>query len=135
MNKTVLVDLDGVLADYRGWTGIENIGKPIIGAKEFMQRLHDAGFHVAIYTTRCCTSVQVGYTTEQLVDIVKSWLNKHGIYFDDVWASQGKPHSIAIVGDRGVNCQPQKYDFAFEDAFDLVMGMADENWSKDTQNE
>lgn len=40
MKKTVLVDLDGVLADYsQGFKGIEGIGLPIHGAVEFVKSL------------------------------------------------------------------------------------------------
>ena len=49
--KTVCVDLDGVLAQYDGWQGLENIGDPVEGAREFMEDLSKK-YHVLVHTAR-----------------------------------------------------------------------------------
>ena len=45
-------DLDGTLAKYDGWKGIDHIGEPITPMVELMKRLHDAGKVVKIVTAR-----------------------------------------------------------------------------------
>ncbi len=52
MPKTVAIDFDGVLAQYDGWKGEEHLGEPMAGAREFCQRVLDAGYRIAIHTTR-----------------------------------------------------------------------------------
>jgi hypothetical protein len=50
--KTVCVDLDGVLAAYSGWKGIEHIGDPLPGAVEFTHAVAEFA-RVLVYTSRC----------------------------------------------------------------------------------
>ena len=45
-------DLDGTLAKYDGWKGIDHIGEPVKPMVELMKRLHDAGKVVKIVTAR-----------------------------------------------------------------------------------
>lgn len=52
MKKTVCVDLDGVLSEYKGWQGVEKIGPPIPGSQEFTRKLSLVA-DVVIFTTRC----------------------------------------------------------------------------------
>ena len=40
MKNTVCVDLDGTLAKYDGWKGLEHIGEPIDGSVEFTQQVN-----------------------------------------------------------------------------------------------
>ena len=49
--KHVCVDFDGVLAEYDGWKGPENLGMPREGAAEFLQSIVDLGMKVIILTT------------------------------------------------------------------------------------
>jgi len=51
MKKSVCVDLDGVLAQYDGWKGVEHIGDPIPGAVQFTKKLQEVA-RVVIFTTR-----------------------------------------------------------------------------------
>lgn len=45
-------DLDGTLAKYDGWKGIEHIGEPIAPIVNLMKRMHDEGKVVKIVTAR-----------------------------------------------------------------------------------
>ena len=47
------IDLDGTLAVYDGWKGIEHIGEPIPAMVEYVQELVNAGVDVRIFTARC----------------------------------------------------------------------------------
>lgn len=45
-------DLDGTLAKYDGWKGIEHIGDPIPEMRDLLWRLHDSGKRIKIFTAR-----------------------------------------------------------------------------------
>lgn len=140
MRKTVCVDLDGVLAQYDKWLGIEHIGEPIEGAVAFTKRLGEFA-NVLIFTTRCREKqgdgTTLGYTknddprpASELKKIVADWLDKHGFHYDDIWTGPGKPIGSAYIDDRSVVCTPQtprlfcghsfgEYDLAVQDAWRL----------------
>ncbi len=115
---TVSLDLDGVLATYTGWQGIHHIGDPIQGAVEFTKKLSEVAT-VMIYTTRCKSYLvdapgpkEKSYDpdrrpAEELVQIVKDWLDKHGFAYDSIYSGQGKPFAVALIDDRAVSCCPQ----------------------------
>lgn len=48
------VDLDGTLAEYHGWQGIDHIGKPIPAMVDLVKKMLDAGDDVRIFTARIC---------------------------------------------------------------------------------
>lgn len=113
----VCVDLDGVLATYDKWKGVDHIGKPIEGALEFARKLAKIS-DITIFTSRCAQDVLEGsrITPGQLRIKVIEWLEKHGFPYTDVYIGQGKPRAAAFIDDRGVNCNPQKDPKAFEEA-------------------
>ena len=51
MKKTILIDLDGVLNEYKGSFDMNNIPPVKNGAKEFLKELSDK-FIIKIFTTR-----------------------------------------------------------------------------------
>ena len=60
------VDLDGTLAFYNGWSGIDKIGRPIPKMVERVRNWLDKGIPVRIYTARVSCeeptrSVVIGY--------------------------------------------------------------------------
>jgi hypothetical protein len=121
--QTVAVDLDGVLAKYMSWQGVENIGDPIEGARQFMKEL-SKNYYVIVFTTRCSATFNPGFTSKQLVSYVLRWLMQHDIPHDSVYAGQGKPLATAYVDDRGVSCEPQKSSLAYDAALHQVDRLA-----------
>lgn len=110
MRKTVCVDLDGVLADYsQGWQGVDHIGEPIPGAREFLQAL-SAMADVVIFTTRCNPEVNKPESVNLLKRRIEEWLHKHGMPYDDIYTGIGKPIAAAYVDDRAIECLPQNGD-------------------------
>jgi len=101
----ILVDLDGTLATYTKWEGLEIIGDPIPGAKTFLNLLAKSG-PITIFTNRCCASIN-DRAPEELQEIIIKWLEKHNLHYDNVWIGQGKPFGI-IVDDNAVQCRPQE---------------------------
>jgi hypothetical protein len=117
----VAMDLDGVLAEYHGWDGADQIGQPLPGALEFAKKVAKLA-DIVIFTGRC--SEEPGADSEfmqtmnagQMRVRVIDWLEKHGFPFVDVYVGQGKPRVNAIIDDRAVACQPQYDTNAFADA-------------------
>jgi hypothetical protein len=116
-DRTVAVDLDGVLAEYDGWQGVDVIGKPMPNAREFVHRLLDLGLHVVIHTTRNNPSAnrqeELGRGQmrpeewkKYLTGLVHQWLSNHGfpVYHKrlTVSADDGKPVAMSYVDDRAV---------------------------------
>jgi translation initiation factor 2 alpha subunit (eIF-2alpha) len=69
-------DLDGTLAKYDGWQGVDHIGEPV---PLMVQRIRDyieKGVVCKIFTARVCTH-QDDYTIKQIEDIIKDWCEKH----------------------------------------------------------
>ncbi len=126
MKKTVCVDLDGVLAKYDEWEGVDHFGDPIEGAVEFTKKLGET-FDVVIFTTRCNPEVNKPERPHLLVNRVREWLDKHGFHYDDIYSGEGKPIAQWYVDDRAIVCRPQDElgaELAFESAL-WQMGTSD----------
>lgn len=65
------VDLDGTLAHYDGWKGMEHIGEPIAPIFEKVKAAVESGIEIRIFTARAFDPVQVPF--------VHDWLVKHGL--------------------------------------------------------
>ncbi len=129
--KNIAVDVDGVLAQYSGWDGLENIGDPIEGAREFLTTLQEK-YRVVIFTTRCNVERNINNIPQEekqggtsdpenyLFRVVRGWLDRHSLPYDDIYVGQGKPIASAIIDDRAVACRPQIDPQAFQNALWLV---------------
>ena len=116
----VCLDLDGVLAHYSGWEGLDQIGPPIPGALDFARELAEIA-DIVIFTSRC--SLDAGgeapatrLSPRQLRIKIIEWLEKYKFPYADVYAGQGKPRASAFIDDRAVYCSPQKDKAAFKNA-------------------
>lgn len=118
--QRVCLDLDGVLAEYHGWEGPENIGPPLPGALEFARSIAKLA-DIIVFTGRCSEEpgdrdVVQSLSPGQMRIKVVDWLEKHGFPFADVYIGQGKPRVAAFIDDRAVPCSPQSNPTAFKDA-------------------
>lgn len=123
--KSVAVDLDGVLAAYDRWRGIEHVGDPIPGAREFLVDLRDAGFRVVIFTARLGDHPE---SFDARFAVVRDWLARHAMPHDELYIGRGKPAAAAYVDDRAVYCDPQRNRLAFLTARERVGALA-AGWS------
>jgi len=73
MNGWIGVDLDGTLAHYDKWRGIEHIGEPIPKMKKRVQRWIDEGKDVRIFTAR----MGKGNDAELAANVIYAWCLKH----------------------------------------------------------
>lgn len=92
--KTVVFDFDGVIHSYTsGWKGDDVANDPpVAGIKEAIKEIREAGYAVAVVSTRCKTPV--GKMT------VEQYLKSHGICVDKV--CQEKPPAVCYIDDRAI---------------------------------
>lgn len=132
----VCVDLDGVLAKYENWRGPDQIGPPLPGAMEFMTSLAQIA-DILIFTTRCSSDHFGEHSTltspGRLKIRVIDWLEKYNFPYSDVYVGQGKPHALAFIDDRGVNCSPQKDPDAFTKALAATRALVNPRSAKETR--
>lgn len=95
----IAVDFDGVLNNYKGWDGEEELYRPRIGVSEFLSKLSEE-YRVIIYTSRNVKSVE-------------EWLERYNLsqYISDV--TNNKPPAKCYIDDRAVNFDGN-YDKCFE---------------------
>jgi len=116
VDRSVAVDLDGVLAHYCGWTTLDKIGSPLPGAREFLQALRDRGHWIVIHSGRinkfASESNDIAFNT--VLAAVAEWLIDNEMPYDEIWSSSGKPLAVAYVDDRALQCQSQRNKGAFK---------------------
>lgn len=64
----IAVDLDGTLAYYHSWRGLDHIGKPVKAMLERVRRWLEEGYEVRIFTARA--------SSPELIAPVEAWLKK-----------------------------------------------------------
>ena len=102
MKSNVCVDFDGVLNNYTGWNGEDDLSTPREGAREFLQNLQEE-YTVVIFTARD-------------KDKVKEWLELYDLPFDSV--TNIKEGAVAYIDDRAIRfdgdynkCLSELYSF------------------------
>ena len=98
MKKTIAFDFDGVLSTYNGWRGFDVLGQPVPEAIEAVQKLHQKGYRILIWTCR------------QATPILLKWLKDNKVPYDEInrnsdnpQCTSSKPVYHAFVDDRAVN--------------------------------
>jgi hypothetical protein len=97
---TLVVDLDGTICEHR----YPAFGEPIAGAREALQRLKEAGYWIIIHTVRTSSyyqQVQMYDTEINSPEVVRAYLERHQIPFDEIWLHD-KPVAMAYIDDRGM---------------------------------
>ena len=111
--KLIAIDLDGVLAEYSGWKGMDVIGEPREGARAFLEWLQAIGWESIIYTTR-----------ER--SVVASWLREHSLstYFTDgepgkevLRIAKTKPIATIYLDDRALRFEGDFASFSRSSMF------------------
>ncbi|MBK8464776.1 MAG: hypothetical protein IPL32_03015 [Chloracidobacterium sp.] len=117
----ICLDLDGVLAQYDKWRGIEHIGDPIPGALKFTKDLARIA-EIVIFSSRCAQDIAEGsrITPGQLRIHIIEWLERHKFPYSDVYVGQGKPRAAAFIDDRAVACSPQNDKDAYKNALEAT---------------
>ena len=99
----IAIDLDGVLAHYEKWDGIESIGDPLPGAQDLVKGLIDSGCEVWIFTTRMSKAVNSSYSVRELQNNIQDWLIKHDFPMETlIWTGHGKMIADFYIDDRAI---------------------------------
>jgi len=118
--KIIAVDLDGTLAQYFGWQGIDHFGDPFPGAVEFTHQLKELG-EVWIHSCRSNPDEaekdipddlkpSFKASTEWLNGKIKQYLDAHGFHYDRIYAGPGKLHADVYIDDKGLDCRPGTFN-------------------------
>lgn len=75
-NGWIGFDLDGTLAIYTNWQGIEHIGEPIANTVAIVKKLLMTGQKVKILTARVC-SMQTNTDIMLATKAIKAWCLEH----------------------------------------------------------
>lgn len=94
MKKTVVFDFDGVIHSYtNGWKGEDVIpDQPVEGIADSIQEIREAGYEVAVVSTRCASP--------KGMEAVKQYLADNEIVVDKV--CKEKPPAIVYIDDRAI---------------------------------
>ena len=94
MKKTVVFDFDGVIHSYTsGWKGEDVIpDSPVEGIAEEINRIREAGYEVAVVSTRCASP--------KGMEAVNKYLADNEIVVDKV--CKEKPPAIVYIDDRAI---------------------------------
>jgi hypothetical protein len=87
------VDLDGTLAYYDGWRGLDYVGKPIPGIKARVLEWIAQGYQVKVFTARA--SVPEG------IEPIRIWLETNGFPPLEITCSKDF-HMIELWDDRSI---------------------------------
>jgi hypothetical protein len=71
------IDLDGTLAEYHGFKGIDHIGPPIKPTLDFVRWLLEEGWEVRIFTARAGPQRGGAQDIVHAIQAIRAWCMKH----------------------------------------------------------
>lgn len=92
-DRHILVDLDGTLAEYKGWQGADHIGAPIGAMLKRVLMWVKQGHKVKIFTARA--------HAENQIPVIKEWLKEAGLPDLEITCVK-RPSAIEIWDDLAV---------------------------------
>ena len=107
-NKSVVVDVDGVLFEYHGWVNIDHYGDPINENIEIINGLYNKGYDILIWTTRTNPRINAAYSQSELENKLFNKLKENGILFTEI-IKDPKPFFVCIIDDLSWNPTSKKY--------------------------
>jgi hypothetical protein len=131
----IAVDLDGTLAEYHGWKGIDHIGSPIPAMVEKVHKAASAGHQIYIFTARLADESKVDKTS--IEKYIWQWLKIHNIpcngitcikhkFFKEFWDDRAKgvvPNTGEFLHES-LGCDPAYYrdELEVESSLDVQIG-------------
>jgi hypothetical protein len=92
-NGWIGVDLDGTLAHYDTWKGVDHIGAPIQPMVDRVQAWLDDGRKVKIFTARVCRD----HERDIVIGHIHAWCAKHGL--PQLEVTNVKDFNMAVLYD------------------------------------
>jgi hypothetical protein len=94
------VDLDGTLAEYHGWRGVDHIGAPVPVMLERVKTWLEEGVDVRIFTARVCRRTERKVATRAIGD----WCERNGLPRLPVTNTKDY-HMIELWDDRAIGVE------------------------------
>lgn len=94
--KVIGIDVDGTLASYNGWGGIEHIEPPYPGVCAFLMKLKGDGWTICLWSTRASVYLKQWLKMYNLIDLV-DYINDSPYPCDDL-----KRSFDVYVGDDAI---------------------------------
>lgn len=115
-NKRVIaVDLDGTLAHYDGWKGIEHIGPVVPEVANAIERAQKEGADVWIFTARVSDPVDA----EEAGKYIEEWLKANNFQYEGITAVKHK-FFTEFWDDRAIQVIKNKGMFVLNELTDQV---------------
>jgi hypothetical protein len=96
-SKTVAIDFDGVIHSYTsGWTGPVPEDWPVKGAGVALKAYLNAGFEVAVYSTRAETPEGL----QAIVNYIRANYGRDLVEHERFRVTAGKPMAVLYIDDR-----------------------------------
>ena len=108
MNKTLIIDFDGTITDFK----FPEMGEPKEGVREALQDLKDAGFEIVILSCRTgdeCSTYLI--EKKEQVRAMEAYLKRHNIPYDAV-LNKDKPIAMYYIDDRAIEFKDNWGDIA-----------------------
>ena len=99
-------DLDGTLAEYDGWKGIDHIGKPIKPMCDLMKKIREEGTKVKILTARVAPRKD-GSNAEDARKHIEKWCEKNLGFVPEITHEKDSCMDV-LYDDRSVQVIPNK---------------------------
>ena len=101
-NLRICIDLDGTICTLKKPNENYTEVKVQLGAKEFIDKLHQDGHTIIINTARNMQTQghNVGKVMKNIGKITLDWLEENEIYYDEIFF--GKPNADITIDDRVV---------------------------------
>ena len=104
----IVFDFDGVLCEYQGWRGHDDIGEPILEMVDLVSDLFDEGHKLKLCTTRLNPYPKGDLWEDEVVssgkakEIIMKWLEENKILHCFKVISGYKPFGDVYIDDRAI---------------------------------
>lgn len=104
----ICIDIDGTIAELRNKTNAYDELKPIEDAIEAIQKLHNEGHYIILYTARnmATFSGNLGKINAVQGPLLFKWLEKYEIPYDEIYF--GKPNADVYIDDKAIKFESWK---------------------------
>ena len=96
--KTICIDFDGVISNYKGYKGWGVFEPPVDGTIEYMNRLKADGWRIIIFTCRNETKLIQDYCEQHCIPVDE--INRNSTQHPNT--NMGKPYADVYLDDRGM---------------------------------
>lgn len=102
---TIVVDLDGTLAEFDHWRGYDHIGDPILKTEKYLRSAKINLKPVKIILHTCRVTTLDNKIHEASLRRIRSWLvdNVMVSIIDEIWMNTGKPYGDVYLDDKAIN--------------------------------